>query len=61
MSSPAREREKRAIREAEDIAREQERIRLDSRSVWERIEDLKVEDGLKELLHRLAEAAGLEQ
>lgn len=60
MSSPAREREKAALRRVEDEAREQERLRKKNLSFWGRIEELPVDDELKSVLHRLAEAAGLE-
>jgi hypothetical protein len=51
MSSRQRNEEKRLEREAQSIKDEEERIRLESRSLYEKIEDCNSIHDVKELLH----------
>jgi hypothetical protein len=58
------QKERRARREREDWEREEARLTEESRrarlTMWERIEECDASSSVKELLHMLAEAAGLE-
>ncbi len=55
MSTPQRRRELAAEREAQDIRDEEERNRLEARSMYERIEDLNSWREVKDILHSIDE------
>lgn len=46
--------------EAAEAVRERDRARKAALSMWSRIEETDASDDLKEILHKLAEACGLE-
>lgn len=61
MSRPERRREKERQYEAEEEARRQEEWRKEQLSMYDRIEEADASEDVKDILHRLAQHAGLEE